>query len=212
MIKYSFIRKMPVRLLGLVLIGCCLSVQPVMAEKSRVEAERQKTRDFQSGLKRGGSFTSDGRHYEILSEVRAVRRGHAESPADTLARAGSGQSTVLEQKHDYVIHRPAATVSNPRAVTAGGQATVLPVALNPDTGNYAILTGQIKVGLRDAADARVLAQSLGLKLLRAFAHLGVAFLEAPPGVDILAVEARLKADARVSSVQIEVQEHLLVPH
>lgn len=73
-----------------------------------------------------------------------------------------------------------------------------------------ILSGAIIVKPRNLADAMDLATAHDLVLLRSYDHLGIALFSVQKG-DLLAAAARLAADPKVVSAEVEVVEHIRTP-
>ena len=157
--------------------------------------------------KRGSTITSNSQKYQILAGVRAVESLSHEQSEQTLSRMGGGK--LLEKKGSFVIFS-AAEQSQASVTSVNG--TSYPTALNQRTGGIGIVPGTLSVNLKNMASAPALAKDHGLDVVRVFAHLQTAFYRVKPGQDVVAAAASLTADARVASVEVEVLEHLNVPH
>ena len=84
--------------------------------------------------------------------------------------------------------------------------------MNPRTGGIGIVPGTLNVKLKNNANAAALAADYGLEVVREFAHLKTVFYRVKTGQDVLTAAASLSADARVEQAEVEVIEHLNVPH
>lgn len=158
-------------------------------------------------LQRGHAFRSGGEQYRVLGGVRALQRVGHESEAQVLARAGAVSSDVIDRKgREYVVvrSRAAATPTVPRS----GNLT----AVNVRTGNLAVLSGLLAVGLRQGTDPADLARAHGLVVVSSAPRLAMTFLRVPVGGDSEVAAADLARDPGVESVEIEVIEHLARPH
>jgi hypothetical protein len=158
-------------------------------------------------LNRGSSVISNSQEYQILPGVRAAEIIAHEQPQQALSRMGGGK--LIETKGSFVIFF-AAEQSQASVTSVNG--TSYPTALNPRTGGIGIVPGTLSVKLRNTASASAIASDHGLDVVRVFAHLQTAFYRVKPGQDVVAVAAALTADARVASVEVEVVEHMNVPH
>jgi hypothetical protein len=161
-------------------------------------------------LSRGAEFTSQNERYQLLPEVQAVQRvARDASPQQAVVRAGATAGDLIETKAHFVIFRT--TAQSTTHIQQSPDATLYPAAFNPRTGGIGILPGTVIVKPKDMGSAAAIANDHGLELVRAFAHLHIAFYRVKPGQDILAAVATLRTDARVQSAEIEVLEHLRVP-
>ena len=158
-------------------------------------------------LGRGSNVISNSQEYQILPGVRAAEIISHEQPQQTLTRMGGGK--LIETKGSFVIFS-AAEQSQASVTSVNG--TSYPTALNPRTGGIGIVPGTLNVRLKNMDNAAAVATAHGLEVVRVFAHLQTAFYRVKPGQDVVAAAASLAADARVASVEVEVVEHMNVPH
>lgn len=158
-------------------------------------------------LNRGSSVISNSQEYQILPGVRAAEIISHELPQQALSRMGGGK--LIETKGSFVIFS-AAEQSQASVTSVNG--TSYPTALNQRTGGIGIVPGTLSVTLKNIASATAIASDHGLDIVRVFAHLQTAFYRVKPGQDVVAAAASLTADARVASVEVEIVEHMNVPH
>ena len=157
-------------------------------------------------LARGQSITSNKQQYQILDGVRAAESLSKEVPQQTLTRMGG--SKMLETKGRFVVFTTAQGLASVTSVNG----TSYPTALNSRTGVIGILPGTLSIKLKGNADAAALSNDYGLELVRHFAHLQTAFYRVKTGRDVVAAAASLNADIRVERAEVEVIEHMNVPH
>lgn len=163
-----------------------------------------------AALARAETFTSGNQQYHRLPEVRALARAsQKEPPAEALKRVGAASGNFIETKGHFVLYRAGAQATA-QLETAGGQ-TLYPAALNTATGGIGILPGTLVVQPKNISQAEALAADHGLELVRAYPHLKTAFYRVKPGQDLLAAAASLRADARATSAEVEVIEHIRTP-
>lgn len=160
-----------------------------------------------AGQPRGASLTSNGEQYQLLPGVRATTSLAAERPQQTLARVGG--TAVVETKGNFVIYSASAQGAS---IAQAGIAITYPAVLNSRTGGVGILSGAVNVKLKNMGNAASVAADHGLELIHAFSHLQLASYRVKAGQDVVAAAAALAADARVASAEIEVLEHMNVPH
>lgn len=157
--------------------------------------------------------SSAGEAYAVLAEARAAPGARRdEDSAQALSRMGLAGREVLERKGRYVIYREApAKTRSTAGVTLRLTGAGYPVLLNKQTGNLAVVTGNLRVKLK-SGDITAVASAHGLTVTQEFTHLGTAFLSAPEGADLLALLAALRADPRIAEADLELFEHVRVPH
>lgn len=159
-------------------------------------------------LNRGATITSENQQYQILPDVRAAEKQSQEQPQQTLTRHGG--SKLIETKGAFVVFT-AAPKGAASAKSANG-ATSYPTVINQRTGGIGILPGTLSVKLKNMDSAATVAANYGLEVVRVFAHLQIVFYRIKPGQEVVAAAALLTADPRVQSAEVEVIEHIAVPH
>ena len=156
---------------------------------------------------RGSSITSNNQQYQILTDVRAAESRSQEEPQQTLARMGGDK--LIETNGTFVVFTAA---QQNAASVASVNGTSYPTAFNPATGGIGILPGTLNVKLKNMGHAAASAADHGLEVVRVFAHLQTAFFRVKMGRDVVTAAASLSADARIVSTEVEVIEHMNVPH
>ena len=177
------------------------------ADKSETTAVTERAALLQTAG-RGQAVTSNSQQYQILPGARAVESLAQEQPQQTLARAGGGK--LIETKGAFVVF--AAAQQSAASVASTNGATSYPTVLNTRSQGIGILPGTLNVKLKNMDSAAAIAIDHGLEVVRVFAHLQTVFYRVKPGQDVLAAAASLSADPRVSSAEVEVIEHMKVPH
>ncbi|HEY7726652.1 MAG TPA: hypothetical protein VH880_15065 [Anaeromyxobacteraceae bacterium] len=170
----------------------------------------EQRRALVRSLPRGSAFRTNGQPYGFLAGLRAVARAPGEPSGEALARAGAAAAELVEEKGGFAVFRESAAAAS-EATRAAGRAPTYPVAVNERTGDLGVVPGTLVVRLRDPPAAGELARDHGLSLDFHAAHLGTAFYRAPAGASLPAAAARLAADPRVRSAEIEVKEHFAGP-
>ena len=162
-----------------------------------------------SSLQRGTTFTSEGRTYQHLADAQASQAHSDESLSQAASRLKVDSRDLVETKGRYLFFRvtSGAPVAQKRA-----NEPAFPVVLNTGTGQLGLLPGTIAVMLKDTSQAGAVAADHGLQLERAFPHLGVAYLKAGEGQNVLTAAAAVAGDARVTRAEPEVLEHIRVPY
>lgn len=178
-----------------------------IADRHEVSAAVAERATLMQTLSRGSTVTSNNQEYQILPGVRAVESRSNEQPQQTLTRMGGGK--LIETKGPFVVF---SAPDQSQASVTSVNGTSYPTAFNPRTGGIGIVPGTLNVKLKNSANAAAIAADHGLEVVRVFAHLQTAFYRVKSGQDVVAVAAALAADARVESAEVEVIEHMNVPH
>ena len=187
------------------------------------EADAQRLRDRPgtgsrqarlANLVHGQRVTSRGMHYTLLPEVRAVRMArYAGDPRSMLNSIGMAGAEVLESKGGFLLFKtkPAVpTEASAKLALPNGRASY-PVAFDRRTGELGIVSGALRVKLRNMDDAPGLAGDYGVRLYRRYDHIKFAIFQTGPGQDIFAVAQKLAADPRVESADAEILTYFNVP-
>jgi len=161
-----------------------------------------------NNLSRGATFASDGKQYQLLPDAMAAKALDDETLTQAGNRLSVRLSDVMETKGRYLFFRAS---SGSPAVQLRANEPAYPVVLNSSTGELGLLPGTIAVTMKNVSLAGALATDHGLQVERTFPHLGVAFLRADGGRNVLTAAATLGGDARVTSAEPEVLEHIRVP-
>jgi hypothetical protein len=161
-------------------------------------------------LQRGKEISVNRVLYRHLPEVFAVERAsQSEAPAAAVARLGASGGEVIETRGKLVLYR-GAQARQPFAERVGAS-TVYPTVLNTHSGSIGVLTGVLVVKPKSMADARSIATSRGLEIVKVYPQLRTVLLRVPHQADILEAAAVLGNDARVASAYPEIVEHLRKP-
>jgi hypothetical protein len=180
----------------------------IIADRAAVAAAADQRNATLQSLGRGATLTSNEQEYQVLPGARAVQSQPQETQQQAVARVGGGQA--IESKGNFVVYstpqQGGASVAQVRGVTT------YPAVLNTRSGNIGILPGTIRVKLKDATSAAAIASDKGLTLAGQLAHLQMAVYRVKAGQDLAAAAASLAADVRVVSAEVEVLEHMNVPH
>jgi hypothetical protein len=198
---------MNIRLIAVLIAFLALPMLAQAADKAANAAATQRATVLKS-QNRGATVTSNKQRYQILPGVRAAKIQPQERPQQTLTRAGGGQ--MIETKGPYVVFT--AAQQGAVSVMQVNGAMSYPTVINSRTGGIGILPGTVRAQLKNVGSAAAIASYHGLELVREFAHLRTAFFRARPGQDVVAASASLAADSRVVSAEVDVLEHVNVPH
>ena len=190
-------------------VSLLLLLAPALAEAQENSPASGGKATPTSSLPKGPAFRSRGERYQVLGAVRAVSRKPNESDAGALARVSAAQGDRLDEKGGYVIYRDAA--ASPIAMNEAGDGATQAVAVNAGTGALAVLTGNLNVRLAPGADPAAVARDHNLVLVAAAPRILAAFFRPASVQDLVQVAARLSSDARVTSAEVDVVEHVAEP-
>ena len=198
---------MNIRMIALLIGFAALPTLAQAADRAATSAAVTERAAVLQTVERGASLSSNNQQYQILTGVRAVKSLAKEQPQQTLTRMGGGK--LIETKGAFVVFT-AAQQSAASVTSVNG--TAYPAVVNSRTGGIGIMPGTLNVKLKDSANAATVASAHGLEMVRVFSHLQTAFYQVKTGQDVLAAAAALSADVRVESAEVEVIEHMNVPH
>lgn len=198
---------MNLRIFALLMALVLLTSMANAGDKAAGVAANAERAQLLQTVARGASISSNNQQYQMLSGVRAAQSNPAEKQQHTLSRMGGGK--LIETKGSFVIF---SAPQQSQASVAQLNGTSYPTALNTRTGGIGIVPGTLTVKLKNSAGAPAIANDHGLEVVRVFTHLKTAIFRVKSGQDVVAVATALAADARIESAEVEVIEHLNVPH
>ena len=198
--------EMNIRIVALLIAFIALPTEVLAGDRAVTAAATERAAILKT-VGRGSGITSNNQQYQILPGVRAAESRSNEQPQQTLMRIGGDK--LIETKGSFVVFTAARKGA---ANAASVDDTSFPTAYNPRTGGIGIVPGTLNVKLKDSASAIAVARDHGLEVVRVFAHLRTTFYRVKAGQDVVSAAASLNADRRVESAEVEVIEHMDVPH
>jgi len=196
----------------IIVLCVMLAASPALAQEPTkpAKAKAAERAAMLETLQKGKEIQGSRGQYFFLPEVHAVEhKDSAETPQQTLARAGESGAQVLETKGKLVLFRSAR--QKPAFVERVAGATVYPTVVNARTGTFGVLTGTLVVKPKKLADAAAIASSHGLEKGKEYPQLQAVFYRAKAGTDIAVAAAALQSDARIESAYPEIIEYVRVP-
>jgi hypothetical protein len=121
-------------------------------------------------------------------------------------KSNTGQNVVTELGSLQVV-------KNKNASTEQGASRVQTntVVRNLISGDLGVMTGRLTILTNNSATLTDAINALGLKKVKTINHGAVVMVEVPAGVDLLSIQARLKAVIGVREVKLDVLDNLLKP-
>lgn len=179
----------------------------IVADRAAMQAAADQRAMVLQAAGRGATLTSNNEQYQVLPGARAAQLLPQETQQQTVTRVGGNQ--LIEGKGNFVVYTAPQGVAGIAQVNG---ATTYPTVINARTGGIGILPGTVNVLLKDMSNADAIASDYGLEVVYQFAHLKTVFYRVKAGQDVIAAAAKLAADARVASAEVEVLEHMNEPH
>jgi hypothetical protein len=163
----------------------------------------------QKAQESGVGFTSNSEQYQLIADGYAQQQNTVNIgslsdglsiPTQWSSQRGSYQVFISSDSASQVIQSASASSSGYNQI-----------ALNPRTGNVAIITGQIVVTFANNTTAQSIASSYNINLSRDYPRLNTAFFTVNAEQDIFSIAKALNEDAGVTSAQVDVIEHFAQP-
>jgi hypothetical protein len=176
------------------LVDSQITVNPIVTQKAQ-----------ESGV----GFTSNSEQYQLIADGYAQQQNTVNIgslsdglsiPTQWSSQRGSYQVFISSDSASQVIQSASASSSGYNQI-----------ALNPRTGNVAIITGQIVVTFANNTTAQSIASSYNINLSRDYPRLNTAFFTVNAEQDIFSIAKALNEDAGVTSAQVDVIEHFAQP-
>jgi hypothetical protein len=159
----------------------------------------------QKAQESGVSFTSNSEHYQLISDGYAQQQNTGNISSLSVVQSTSTQWS--SQRGSYQVF-----ISSDSAQSASASnGSYNQIALNPRTGNVAIITGQIVVAFANNTTAQSIASNYNINLSADYPRLNTAFFTVNAGQDIFSIAKVLNEDAGVTSAQVDVIEHFAQP-
>lgn len=200
--------KMEYRNILLIMVLITIPAVVQAADKNMQTLAAKEREIFLQTHARGIGISSNSVDYQILPGVRAAHKLAHEQPEHTSLRMSG--TKLIETKGSFVVFE--AAEQSQSSVTLVNGANSLPTVINVGTGGIGIIPGTIRVKLKNSSSGNAVATDHGLEVVRIFEHLKTAFYQVKSGQDVVAVTTSLNSDTRVESAELEVIEHVLVPH
>ena len=121
-------------------------------------------------------------------------------------KGNTGQDVITELGSLQVIKNKNASTRQ-----AAPRVQTNTVVKNLISGDLGVMTGRLTILTNNSAALRDAINALDLKQVKTINHGAVVMVEAPAGVDLLSIQARLKAIIGVREVKLDVLDNLLKP-
>jgi len=174
------------------LVDSQITVNPIVTQKAQ-----------ESGV----GFTSNSEQYQLIADGYAQQQNTV-----NIGSLSDGLSTPTQwssQRGSYQVFISSDSASQSAASVSSSSYNQ--IALNPRTGNVAIITGQIVVTFAGNASAQSIASNYNINIHADYPHLNTAFFTVNAEQDIFSIAKTLNEDAGVTSAQVDVIEHFAQP-
>ena len=157
----------------------------------------------QKALDSGVAFTSSQFNYQLILGGRAI----AKSDNSTSARsAHSSASNLWSDEHGpYLVSIGTGGQSANSSLRTNG-VNFRQIAYNPETGNIAIISGEIVVNIKPSYSAETIAATFNIDLVDNLENISYAYYQVRAGQDIFNIAQNLSEHPGVASAEIIARE------
>ncbi len=194
--------------LALILL-LALSAQPANGGNKGSKRVMKKEHELALSFNQGELFLEGRERYATLPELLGLTPNSAKNVVlgknRNLLNTPVGNLNIVFEKAGYFITRPKAYL-----MAAGAQLGGMPVAINLRTLQFAIISMNILVKLKDPRQATAIADDLELRLMRTLLNNSIAVYQVTAS-DYLDKLQQLRSDQRVQSAQLDLLENAASP-
>ena len=157
----------------------------------------------QKALDSGVAFTSNQVNYQLILGGRAIAKSDNSSSARS---AHSLASNLWSDEHGpYLISIGADGRSSNSSLSTSG-VNFRQIAYNPETGNVAVMSGNIVVKISPNYSAESIAATYNINLTDNFEDISFAWYQVTTGQNIFTIAQNLRGHPGVVTADIEVRE------
>ena len=158
---------------------------------------------MQKALDSGVAFTSNQVNYQLISGGRAIAKSNNSAPARS---AHSSASNLWSGEHGpYLVSIGANGRSSNSSLSSRG-VDFRQIAFNPETGNVAVISGNIVVKIKPNYSAESIAATYNINLTDNFEDISFAWYQVTTGQNIFTIAQNLRGHPGVVTADIEVRE------
>ena len=166
----------------------------------------------QKALDSGVVFTSNQVQYQLILGGRAVNQ-NTNNVASLAALSVSSNNNYLwsDQKGPFQVFIASEASNASIAAMSSSASSYNQIAYNPETGNVAIIVGEIIVKLRPNVSAEVIAAIYNINLVNNFQQINTAFYRVNDWQDIFTISKQLSENPAIEYAEVDVIEHFAQP-
>ena len=163
----------------------------------------------QKALDSGVVFTSNQVQYQLILGGRAVNQNANNVAA--LSASSDRSNLWSDQKGPFQVFIVSEASNASLAAMSSSASSYNQIAYNPETGNVAIIVGEIIVKLRPNVSAEVIAAIYNINLVNNFQQINTAFYRVNDWQDIFTITKQLSENPAIEYAEVDVIEHFAQP-
>ncbi len=166
----------------------------------------------QKALDSGVVFTSNQVQYQLILGGRAVNQ-NTNNITSLAALSVSSNNNYLwsDKKGPFQVFIASEASNASIAAMSSSASSYNQIAYNPETGNVAIIVGEIIVKLRPNVSAEVIAAIYNINLVNNFQQINTAFYRVNDWQDIFTISKQLSENPAIEYAEVDVIEHFAQP-
>ena len=166
----------------------------------------------QKALDSGVVFTSNQVQYQLILGGRAVNQ-NTNNITSLAALSVSSNNNYLwsDKKGPFQVFIASEASNASIAAMSSSASSYNQIAYNPETGNVAIIVGEIIVKLRPNVSAEVIAAIYNINLVNNFQQINTAFYRVNDWQDIFTITKQLSENPAIEYAEVDVIEHFAQP-
>jgi len=166
----------------------------------------------QKALDSGVVFTSNQVQYQLILGGRAVNQ-NTNNITSLAALSVSSNNNYLwsDKKGPFQVFITSEASNASLAAMSSSASSYNQIAYNPETGNVAIIVGEIIVKLRPNVSAEVIAAIYNINLVNNFQQINTAIYRVNDWQDIFTISKQLSENPAIEYAEVDVIEHFAQP-
>ena len=164
----------------------------------------------QKALDSGVVFTSNQEQYQLILGGRAVKQNTNNVAA--LSASSDRSNLWSDQKGPFQLFIASEASDASLATMSSSGGSYNQIAYNPETGNVAIIVGEIIVKLKPGIPAESIASSYGINLSNNFESINTAVYRAYSWQNIFAIAQQLSLDPGIEFAELDIIENFEQPN
>ena len=166
----------------------------------------------QKALDSGVVFTSNQVQYQLILGGRAVNQNtNNVASLATLSVSSNNNYLWSDKKGPFQVFITSEASNASLAAMSSSASSYNQIAYNPETGNVAIIVGEIIVKLKPNVSAEVIAAIYNINLVNNFQQINTAFYRVNDWQDIFTITKQLSENPAIEFAEVDVIEHFAQP-
>ena len=163
----------------------------------------------QKALDSGVVFTSNQVQYQLILGGRAVNQNTNNMAA--LSASSDRSNLWSDQKGPFQVFIVGEASNASLATMSSSAGSYNQIAYNPETGNVAIIVGEIIVKLKPNVSAETIASIYNINLTNNFQQINTAIYRVNDWQDIFTIAKQLSENSGIEFAEVDVIEHFAEP-